>query len=147
MSSDFTGNKAGVWLDRRMLAGSRRLARHTSRRGFIGKLGALLQTIPTPVMGGILVLLFGAITVVGLSSLMGAKDDLTRPRNLIIISMILVSAMMLRRRRPCVTSICSITGCLTGHVRVASATCCVANGASRYAACTSGVVSVAARPC
>jgi len=57
---------------------------------FIGKLGAILQTIPTPVMGGILVLLFGAITVVGLSSLMGAKDDLTRPRNLIIVSMILV---------------------------------------------------------
>ncbi len=57
---------------------------------FIGKLGAVLQTIPTPVMGGILVLLFGAITVVGLSSLMGAKDDLTKPRNLIIISMILV---------------------------------------------------------
>jgi uracil permease len=57
---------------------------------FVGKLGTVLQTIPTPVMGGILVLLFGAITVVGLSSLMGAKDDLTRPRNLIIISMILV---------------------------------------------------------
>ena len=57
---------------------------------FIGKLGAVLQTIPTPVMGGILVLLFGAITVIGLSSLMAAKDDLTRPRNLIIISMILV---------------------------------------------------------
>jgi len=57
---------------------------------FVGKLGALLQTIPTPVMGGILVLLFGAITVVGLSSLMGARDDLTRPRNLIIIAMILV---------------------------------------------------------
>lgn len=57
---------------------------------FVGKLGAVLQTIPTPVMGGILVLLFGAITVVGLSSLMGARDDLTRPRNLIIISMILV---------------------------------------------------------
>jgi uracil permease len=57
---------------------------------FIGKLGAALQTIPTPVMGGILVLLFGAITVIGLSSLMGAKEDLTRPRNLIIVSMILV---------------------------------------------------------
>jgi uracil permease len=37
-----------------------------------------------------LVLLFGAITVVGLISLMGARDDLTKPRNLIIISMIMV---------------------------------------------------------
>lgn len=57
---------------------------------FIGKLGTLLQTIPTPVMGGILVLLFGAITVVGLSNLVGGREDLTKPRNLIIISMILV---------------------------------------------------------
>jgi uracil permease len=57
---------------------------------FCGKLGALLQTIPTPVMGGILVLLFGAITVVGLSNLVGGREDLTKPRNLIIISMILV---------------------------------------------------------
>ena len=41
-------------------------------------------------MGGILVLLFGAITVIGLSSLMSARDDLMKPRNLIIVSMILV---------------------------------------------------------
>ncbi len=57
---------------------------------FCGKLGTLLQTIPTPVMGGILVLLFGAITVVGLSNLIGGREDLTKPRNLIIVSMILV---------------------------------------------------------
>ena len=57
---------------------------------FIGKLGTFLQTIPTPVMGGILVLLFGAITVVGLSNLMGGREDLTKPRNLIIVSMIMV---------------------------------------------------------
>jgi len=57
---------------------------------FIGKLGAVMQSIPTPVMGGILILLFGAITVVGLTTLTGARDDLTKPRNLIIVSMILV---------------------------------------------------------
>ena len=58
---------------------------------FVGKLGAVLQTIPTPVMGGILVLLFGAITVVGLSILMKSEsDDLLQPRSLIIISIILV---------------------------------------------------------
>jgi uracil permease len=33
---------------------------------FIGKIGAILQTIPVPVMGGIMLLLFGAITVVGM---------------------------------------------------------------------------------
>lgn len=35
-------------------------------------------------------LLFGAITVVGLSNLIGGREDLTKPRNLIIVSMILV---------------------------------------------------------
>ena len=57
---------------------------------FIGKLGALLQTIPAPVMGGIMLLLFGAITVVGLNTLVRAGDDLTQPRNLIIVASILV---------------------------------------------------------
>ncbi len=57
---------------------------------FSGKLGAVLQTIPTPVMGGILILLFGAITVIGLSSLVRSRENLTEARNLIIVSMILV---------------------------------------------------------
>jgi len=58
---------------------------------FVGKLGALLQTVPTPVMGGILILLFGAITVIGLSTLVrGAHQDLLKPRSLIIVAMILV---------------------------------------------------------
>ncbi len=57
---------------------------------FIGKLGVVLHTIPTPVIGGILMMLFGSITVVGLSSLTGARDDLLKPRNLVIVSMILV---------------------------------------------------------
>jgi uracil permease len=57
---------------------------------FVGKLGALLQTIPTPVMGGIMILLFGAIVVVGVNSLVRAQQDLMEPRNLAIISVILV---------------------------------------------------------
>ena len=57
---------------------------------FIGKLGALLQTIPTPVMGGIMLLLFGAIMVVGLNSLVKAGQDLMEPRNLTIVALILV---------------------------------------------------------
>jgi uracil permease len=57
---------------------------------FIGKVGALLQTIPVPVMGGIMLLLFGAITVVGLNTLVRAGDDLTEPRNLSIVALILV---------------------------------------------------------
>ncbi len=57
---------------------------------FVGKLGALLQTIPTPVMGGIMVLLFGAITVVGINTLVKAGHDLLQPRNLSIVAIILV---------------------------------------------------------
>ena len=57
---------------------------------FIGKLGALLQTIPVPVMGGIMLLLFGAITVVGLNTLVKSREDLTEARNLCIVAIILV---------------------------------------------------------
>jgi len=60
---------------------------------FVGKIGAILQTIPVPVMGGIMLLLFGAITVVGLNSLVKSGDDLTEPRNLSIIALILVFGM------------------------------------------------------
>jgi uracil permease len=57
---------------------------------FVGKLGAVLQTIPTPVMGGILVILFGSIVVVGASSLVKAQVELTETRNLVIMAVILV---------------------------------------------------------
>ncbi|AGW14430.1 putative uracil-xanthine permease [Megalodesulfovibrio gigas DSM 1382 = ATCC 19364] len=57
---------------------------------FVGKLGALLQTVPVPVMGGILIILFGAITVVGMNALVRAKDDLLNPRTMVIIAVILV---------------------------------------------------------
>ncbi len=57
---------------------------------FVGKLGAFLQTIPIPVMGGIMLLLFGAITVVGLNTLVRAGEDLTEARNLTIVALILV---------------------------------------------------------
>jgi len=57
---------------------------------FIGSVGAILQTIPTTVMVGILILLFGAITEIGLNSLLRVGDELMKPRNLIIVSMILV---------------------------------------------------------
>lgn len=57
---------------------------------FIGKFGAVLQSIPVPVMGGILCLLFGSIAVVGLSTLIRHQIDLAEPRNLIIISVTLV---------------------------------------------------------
>ncbi|MFV0438804.1 MAG: uracil-xanthine permease family protein [Desulfopila sp.] len=57
---------------------------------FVGKVGTLLATIPTPVMGGIMILLFGMITVVGINTLVRSGKDLTTPRNLIIVAVILV---------------------------------------------------------
>ncbi len=57
---------------------------------FVGKLGALLSTIPVPVMGGIMLLLFGIIASIGMGTLIKDKTDLSCPRNMIIVSMILV---------------------------------------------------------
>ena len=57
---------------------------------FIAKFGILLQTIPTPVMGGILILLFGSIAAVGMNILIKAKVNLNERRNLVIVSTTLV---------------------------------------------------------
>lgn len=57
---------------------------------FFGKFNALLQSIPTPVMGGIMILLFGSIAAVGLNTLIHARVDMHRPRNLVIVSLVLV---------------------------------------------------------
>ena len=57
---------------------------------FVGKLGGALGTIPMPVMGGIMILLFGMIAVVGLSVLSKLGEALSEPRNMVIVSTILV---------------------------------------------------------
>ncbi|WP_430461723.1 uracil-xanthine permease family protein [Thalassolituus sp. LLYu03] len=57
---------------------------------FISKFGALLQTIPTPVMGGILILLFGSIAGVGMNILIKARVDMAKQRNLVIVATTLV---------------------------------------------------------
>lgn len=60
---------------------------------FVGKLGGFLQTIPSPVMGGIMLLLFGMIASIGLQVMTSHKVDMGNPRNMIIVSMILVFAI------------------------------------------------------
>ncbi|GAB6264379.1 uracil-xanthine permease family protein [Photobacterium sp. R1] len=57
---------------------------------FVGKLGATLQTIPVPVMGGIMILLFGSIATVGLNTLIKNQVDLHKSRNLVIVAVTLV---------------------------------------------------------
>ena len=57
---------------------------------FVGKLGAILQTIPVPVMGGILVVLFGTVVIVGMDTIMRSGVDLLQPRNIAIAGAILM---------------------------------------------------------
>lgn len=57
---------------------------------FFGKFNAILQSIPVPVMGGIMMLLFGSIASVGLNTLIHARVDLNKARNLVIVSLVLV---------------------------------------------------------
>jgi uracil-xanthine permease len=58
--------------------------------GFIPKFSAAINSIPTPVMGGISLLLFGLIASSGLRLLVESGIDFSHSRNLIIASVILV---------------------------------------------------------
>lgn len=60
---------------------------------FFGKFNAILQSIPMPVMGGIMMLLFGSVASIGLKSLIASRTDLDQPRNLIIVSTVLVMGL------------------------------------------------------
>ena len=57
---------------------------------FLGKLMALIETIPTAVLGGISILLFGIIAASGLRMLVDNHIDFGDKRNLVIASVILV---------------------------------------------------------
>ena len=57
---------------------------------FIGKISALIQSIPTPVIGGISFLLFGMIASNGMRILVDNKVNFELKRNLVITSVILV---------------------------------------------------------
>lgn len=58
--------------------------------GFIGKISALISTVPSAVMGGVSILLFGIIASSGLRMLIDNKVDFSINRNLIISSVITV---------------------------------------------------------
>src|SRR5690625_5888076 len=57
---------------------------------FFGKLAALIMSIPSPVMGGISMLLFGIIAASGVRMLVEAKVDYSRSQNLILTCIVLV---------------------------------------------------------
>lgn len=61
--------------------------------GWVGKVSALIQTIPGPVMGGVSFLLYGMIGASGLRLIVDKNVDYGRPRNLALSSVILVTGL------------------------------------------------------
>ena len=51
--------------------------------GLLNKVGSLFSTIPTPIVGGVLCIMFGMIAAVGLSNLQFV--DLNSTRNLFVV--------------------------------------------------------------
>ena len=59
---------------------------------FCPKFAAIIQTVPSAIIGGISFVLYGMISAVGLRNLVESKVDFSRSRNLLIAAVILVSA-------------------------------------------------------
>ncbi|MDR2008757.1 MAG: purine/pyrimidine permease [Alphaproteobacteria bacterium] len=57
---------------------------------FMGKLTALIQSLPTPVMGGVSMMLFGLIATIGIKVIIEAKLDFNNYKNLTIPALILI---------------------------------------------------------
>lgn len=55
----------------------------------VGKISALLKSIPNAVLGGIMLLIFGTIATAGVTNMLQHKVDLTNTRNIIIFSLTL----------------------------------------------------------
>ncbi len=60
---------------------------------FSPKFAAVIETIPTAIIGGVSIILYGMISAVGVRNIVENRVDFTKPRNLIIAAVILVSAL------------------------------------------------------
>ncbi|MBK1810100.1 uracil permease [Clostridium sp. YIM B02505] len=58
--------------------------------GFSGKLAAIIRSVPTPVIGGVSLLLFGTIAIAGFRTFVEEKVDFSKQRNLMLTSVIFV---------------------------------------------------------
>lgn len=58
--------------------------------GFLGKICAILNSIPSPILGGISILLYGFISINGLKVLIENKTDFSKTKNVIVASTMLV---------------------------------------------------------
>lgn len=92
-STSYSGNIALVGLTR---VGSRYVVGVAAAvllvMGFVGKLGALIATIPQPIVGGAYLVLFGLIAAIGLSML--RRVDMDSQRNLLIVGFVLFSGFV-----------------------------------------------------
>ncbi|XP_029281726.1 solute carrier family 23 member 1-like [Cottoperca gobio] len=61
--------------------------------GMLGKVGAIFTTIPTPVLGGMLLIMFGVITAAGVSNLQ--STDMNSSRNIFIFGFSMLSALVI----------------------------------------------------
>lgn len=59
----------------------------------IGKISALLSSIPQAVLGGIMLLLFGTIAGAGISTLLNSRVNFGSARNMVIISVVLTTGI------------------------------------------------------
>ncbi len=72
----------------------------TAILGFCPKLAALVNSIPTGTLGGVMILMYGTLTCVGFRSLVTNKVDFDNPRNQIIAGSIFILAVGVRYGLP-----------------------------------------------
>lgn len=60
---------------------------------FSPKIGAVIRTIPTAIIGGVSIMLYGMISAVGVRNIVENQVDFTKTRNLVIAAVILVTAL------------------------------------------------------
>lgn len=60
--------------------------------GICPKFGAVIQSIPLPVLGGVTLVLYGLITLMGIRIWMDARVDFTDSRNLVVAGVSLIAA-------------------------------------------------------
>ncbi|XP_044026151.1 solute carrier family 23 member 1-like isoform X2 [Siniperca chuatsi] len=61
--------------------------------GILGKIGAIFATIPTPVIGGMFLIMFGVITAAGISNLQ--STDMNSSRNIFVFGVSMFSALVI----------------------------------------------------
>lgn len=63
---------------------------------FVGVFSAFLKTVPMPVVGGMGFVLFGMIAAIGIRTMAEAKVDFTKSRNLLILSIVLITGIAVK---------------------------------------------------